>query len=283
MLNLSIFKDLYDAYYTRHAMPKLKCPQNVHYWGEAYGDEWFNVPLAAIRRVDVQDWVDSLGIDSPSTATRACAQMAAMFNWAIKRDYFDGKNPCIGVEVFDIQSRDRFLLPQEKVRFLRALSRERKQIQDIFNILLSTGARKSNMLSMRWDELDFTLAVWRIPEQKFKNGEPHMIPLIPEAIETLKNIPRVNNSPWVFPGRDNRTHIKDIRRAWERITKRAAINNLRIHDLRRTVGSYMAINGASDAVIGKALGHRDRRSTMVYARLNLDPIRAAMTQAHRAY
>ena len=283
MIKMSTFKDLFDAYYRRHAMTKLKCPQNVYYWGVVYGEEWNTWAIETITKDDVQEWVDNIGIDSPASATRACNQMAAMFNWARKRGYININNPCQGVELFDIKARDRFLLPGEKERFLKALGREREQVQAIFYILLYTGARKSNVLSMRWDEIDPELAVWRIPEQKFKNGDPHLIPLIPEAMAQLEKLRKVNHGPWVFPGRDPRTHVKDIRKAWERIIKRANLNGVRIHDLRRTVGSYMAMNGASDAIIGKTLGHKDRRSTQVYARLNLDPVRSHLEQAALGY
>jgi integrase len=89
-------------------------------------------------------------------------------------------------------------------------------------------------------------------------------------------------SEYVFPGKGSKSgHFADPQTAWERILKRAGIKNLRIHDLRRTMGSYQAITGASLAIIGKSLGHKSQQSTEVYARLSNDPIRASMEIASK--
>ena len=93
---------------------------------------------------------------------------------------------------------------------------------------------------------------------------------------------------WVFPadGASSKTgergHLIDPKKAWSRILDRAKIKDLRIHDLRRTAGSYMAIKGVSSAIIGKALGHRSPRSTAIYARLTEDPVRQALEEAQAA-
>ncbi|CAN5713952.1 hypothetical protein BH10CYA1_BH10CYA1_64130 [soil metagenome] len=96
------------------------------------------------------------------------------------------------------------------------------------------------------------------------------------------------NETWVFPSdRKGRktgalSHMGNPKEAWKRILERAEITDLRIHDLRRTAGSYMAIQGVSPTIIGKALGHRSQAATAMYARLTQDPVRQAMMKARAA-
>ncbi len=129
---------------------------------------------------------------------------------------------------------------------------------------------------MRWDEIEFSLKMWRIPNTK--NGEPLNIPLTETTIKLLKEIERT--SEWVFPSPTSaRGHLEDPKRAWKRILERARIKNLRIHDIRRTLGSYQTITGASLSIIGKSLGHKSQTATQIYARLTNDTVREAMETA----
>jgi integrase len=134
---------------------------------------------------------------------------------------------------------------------------------------------------MRWDQLAME-GVWRIPETK--NGLPVLVPLV----ETAQNILRarretVGDSPWVFPGPGKAGHLVEVRKAWVRVCERGGLEGLRIHDLRRTLGSWQAAAGASETIIGKSLGHRPgSKATAVYARLQLDPVRASMANATAA-
>jgi integrase len=77
--------------------------------------------------------------------------------------------------------------------------------------------------------------------------------------------------------------MEEPKKGWHRITSRAGLKNLRIHDLRRTMGSYQAIAGASLTIIGKSLGHKSPQSTAIYARLSNDPVRASMEAAFDFY
>ncbi len=135
---------------------------------------------------------------------------------------------------------------------------------------------------MRWEELDLSRNVWRIPDTK--NGKPVTVPLVPFAISLLEDLRKANSSSeWVFPSPTSATgHLVEPRKAWERILARSGIDNARIHDLRRTMGSWQAITGASMQVIGKSLGHKSQQATAIYARLSLDPVRAAMEKATNA-
>ena len=192
------------------------------------------------------------------------------------------------------------------------------------------NARKSNVLQMRYEQIDWHNKTWRIPDTK--NGEPLVLPLTAKAYELLENRRRQSNSLWVFPNVDNpQVHFQDPQKAWNRIRKTATIEiwkqtqeierliatvqnrlatvdnygytvvklfatvqteaekqeielptglmDIRLHDIRRTFGSYQALAGASLQIIGKSLGHKSMQLTQVYARLHNDPVKASMEKA----
>lgn len=271
---METFRDLWNLYYSRHVLTTYSSHKNAYSWSRVHGPKWFDIPLVAITRQAVQIWVDDLGQLSKSAANRAVNQLGAAFSWGLKRGYVT-HNPTVGVQRFKPVSRRRFILPAEMVRFRSVLDDQREDVRDFFWMCLLTGARRGNVLSMRWAELDLSLAVWQIPASKFKTGEPHTIPLCAAALAILSRRQPTAQSEWVFPGRIPGSHYTEPKRIWRTILRKAELSDLTIHDLRRTVGSYMAISGASLPVIGKALGHKDQRSTQIYAHLHLVPVRQA--------
>lgn len=115
-----------------------------------------------------------------------------------------------------------------------------------------------------------------------KNGMPQTITLTPEAVEILR-ARMVGKSPHVFPSSKAKSgHIADPRKAWERVLRASGLTDLRLHDLRRTLGSWQARTGASLLLIGKSLNHKDQASTAIYARLDLDPVRQSVDRATSA-
>jgi integrase len=100
---------------------------------------------------------------------------------------------------------------------------------------------------------------------------------VPHAlVATLRSLPRVEGNPYVFVGQNGAGHLHDMKRAWDRIRVKAGIRDVRFHDLRRTVGSWLAGSGESLHLIGKVLNHSDVSTTAIYARLNLNPVRQAL-------
>ncbi|MCX6324663.1 MAG: site-specific integrase, partial [Sphingobacteriales bacterium] len=170
--------------------------------------------------------------------------------------------------------------PEELSAFFKAVQDDPNEtIRDYVLLSLYTGARRSNVVSMRWDDISLQHKVWRIAQTK--NDEPVVIPLIEEAIEIL-NSRKGNGSPYVLPGTSECGHLIDPKKGWKRILEKAGIKNLRLHDLRRTLGSWQAITGSSTLVIGKSLGHKSQKATEVYARLNLEPVRKSIEAAAQA-
>lgn len=131
-----------------------------------------------------------------------------------------------------------------------------------------------------------TRGLWRIPEDQPKNKEPLLCVLPPAAVGILQRradenaaLPAEDQSPYVFPGKGRAGHVTDPKKPWMDLLKRAGIENLRRHDLRRTLGSWQAASGASLCIIGRSLGHKNVATTAVYSRLDLDPVRASVNTA----
>jgi len=123
------------------------------------------------------------------------------------------------------------------------------------------------------------VSTWLIPAAKAKSKEPIRVVLSPVALNILQTRKPASTSEWVFPGRGESGHLEEPKKAWKRILKRASITDLRLHDLRRTLGSWQAATGASLPIIGKSLGHSSLQATQIYARLDLDPVRASVNKA----
>lgn len=275
--------ELYDLYYTRHALANIRCPKNVFYFAKVHGEHWFKQPLTSITRWDVQEWVDRLGLQSKSAANRALHHLSAIINWGIRRDYCQEPNPCRWVEKYRLRSRERFLQPEEIDAFKQVLDGQSELCRDFFWMLLYTGARKGNTLAMRWADISFSNESWTIPGDIHKNDTSHVIALGEPALEILRRRKESATSEWVFPGRLPGSHYTEPKRVWKTITKKAGLEDVRIHDLRRTLGSYMAISGCGLPIIGKALGHKDQRSTAIYARLDLTSVRGALNKVYSMY
>jgi integrase len=237
--------------------------------------------LANIEKSDVEALHAKVGRDSGRyAANRLLALLSKMFSvaqgWGWK-----GDNPAKGIKKFKEESRERFLEGDEMPRFFKALAEEPNTIaRDFFLTSLLTGARKTNVLMMRWAEIDLDKARWRIPETK--SGESHTLPLPQAIVEVLKAREASTESEYVFPGRGKTGHMVEPKSAWRRILDRAQIDDLRIHDLRRTLGSWQAATGANLSIIGKTLAHKNVSTTAIYARLNLDPVRDSMEKATSA-
>lgn len=241
-----------------------------------------NRRLSAISFKEVDGLHGSIGqTKGKYIANRVVELLKSLFTWLIKKRHYSGDNPAWGIEKFKETPRDRFLTAEELPRFFNSLAVEdNTTIRDYVLLSLLTGARKQNMLAMRWDEIDFNNENWRIPNTK--NQEPVIIPLVPAAMEILKKRRFESASEWVLPSTRTNSHISDPKKGWKRVIERAGINNLRIHDLRRSMGSWQAINQTSLTIIAKSLGQKSTQAAAVYSRLSLDPVRESMEQAARS-
>ena len=216
-----------------------------------------------------------------TTANRVIELLRAMYNFAKKQRLYTGENPAEGIGKFDLASRERFLHADEIQKFFKALdTAEDQDFADYVSLSLFTGARRGNVLRMRWDELSLEGARWTVGGEYMKNGEPLTIPLVQEAVDVLRRRnDGANGNSWVFPGETRLGHAGPFRKQWKRFTNEAGFPDLRIHDLRRSLGSWMAGTGASTVLTMRALGHKTISAALIYQRLPAEPVRSAMQSA----
>ncbi len=277
--------ELFEEYMERHAKPKgKKTVSDMEANFRRYLGHWKNRKLSSITKVEVGKHHAKVGKDiGAHTANRTLELLRAVINKGIAWDLFTSNNPAVGIEKFTLQSRDRFIQGDELPRFFKAVGEDPNEImRDYFLLSLLTGARQANVLAMRWEDISFERAEWRIEETK--NDTPQTVTLSPEAVEILCNRKPAKPTEFVFPSERSSAsgHLQNPQKAWKRVLDRAGLSNLRIHDLRRTLGSWQAKQGASLAIIGKSLNHKNQSTTAIYARLDLDPVRDSVNTATSA-
>lgn len=274
-------KNFFDTqYFPRHVLvytrPKSQAKAETMF--RNYLSELHNRKMISITRADVERLQTSLRDRiSLYTANRTVALVKHMYNKAIEWGYpARHGNPAVGIKMFKEQSRERFLQPDELQRLFAALEEEPNEVFKNYVLLsLFIGQRRQNMLSMRWSYVDLNLGFVRFPDSK--NGDPQRIPLIKQAQDILKDMQQYAVNDWVFSSSSSKSgHLEDLHRPWYALLKRANIENFRVHDLRRTFGSYQAIMGSGDFILGKALGDKTMAAVRVYARLTMDPIRESI-------
>jgi integrase len=276
------FADLFAEYLDRHSKPSKKTwvedeKQYKTYLAQKLGSK----KLSEIDRASIAVIHNKITKAGHTTAAnRVKALISSVFGWAISAGLWEA-NSVIGIKLNKERSRDRFLQGDELPRFFQALAEEENEtMRDYFLLSLLTGARRSNVLAMQWADVSLDRQEWRIGETK--NGTPQTVTLSPEAVEVLQNRKLTESGRFVFPGIGSTGHLVEPKKGWERILKRAGIIDLRIHDLRRTLGSWQAKTGASLAIIGKSLNHKNHNTTAIYARLDLDPVRNSVNTATSA-
>ncbi len=276
------FGELFKEYLERHAKPNKESWKYDEAQYERHLSSWEKRKLSTIARAEIQKLHHEIGKNKGhTTANRLKALISTVFSKATEFGLWDKPNPAQGIKSFREKSRERFLQVDELPRFFKAVAEEPNEtMRDYFLISLLTGARRSNVQAMRWEEINFPRAEWHIP--KTKNQTSHTVTLTEEALAILRQRYETRINSYVFPSTGRSGHLIEPKKGWQRILNRAKITDLRIHDLRRTLGSWQARTGASLSIIGKSLNHKSPQTTAIYARLDLDPVRASVEKATKA-
>ena len=139
---------------------------------------------------------------------------------------------------------------------------------DAIKLLLLTGARRSEVLGMRWDEIDLEARIWIKPPSRTKQKRMHRVPLSGSVMELLAQLrDGAKGEEFVFPGTGSSGHLADIKRSWASVCAEAGIVNCRLNDLRHSFASLIVSNGGSLETIGGLLGHSQTQTTKRYAHL----------------
>ncbi len=275
------FGDLADSYIDRHAKLHKRSWKRDTQMIEGYLGTLKNRRLSDISPDEVARLHERLGKEKGRyAANRTLALLRTMFNLARDWRLFVGQNPTEGIRLFHEEKRERFLSPDELRRVNEALTEEHNEYwRAYFPLSLLLGTRRSELLSARWADIDLDQCTWRLPMTKA--GRSHLLPLPSPAVVILRLLPSRRKSEWVFPGIGATGHLSEPKKAWHRIRERAGVPDVRIHDLRRTLGSWLSGQGYNLQLIGKALNHSSVSATQVYARLDIDPLREALERNAR--
>ncbi len=230
-----------------------------------------------IAREDVARFHMSMK-EKPYAANRCRALLAHMFKkaeaWGVRPD---GSNPTTHVEKFKEKARDRFLSMREIMRLgraLRVVERAGRRPYEVaaIRLLFFTGARLSEILTLKWDYVDHEMRVARLPDSK--TGAKTIVLPAP-ALAVISSLPRQEENPYVICGWKEGAHLVNLQKPWQRIRKAALIPDVRLHDLRHSFASVAAASGMSLPLIGSLLGHSQVQTTARYAHLSDDPRLAA--------
>lgn len=277
-------KDLAARYMRDHAIPKKK-PKSVEEDRRMFAQRIIPVlgqqKVDAVERDDVARLHASLS-GTPYAANRVLALLKKAFNLAESWGWrTDGSNPCRHVDPFREQSRERFLSPQELARLgavlaeAERLESEPREALAAIRLLLLTGCRKSEILTLKWRYIDFDRRLLFLPDSK---TGAKIVPLGAAVIAILQNLERTVENDYVLPGRNGTGHLVGLHRVWNRIREQAGLGDVRLHDLRHSFASVGAGDGMGLPILGKILGHASAATTARYAHLATDPLLLAADQ-----
>lgn len=217
---------------------------------------WRARDVREISKANVLEIIDeAVNEGTPSAANHALATIRLFFNWCVDRGLVE-VNPCIRLKMpAKAVSRDRVLADAEVRDIWNAACSMEYPFGTITQLLLLTAQRRNEVTQLRWSDLDFNAGIWSIPGEFTKNGVAHVVPLVPEAIEILKRVPRIDND-MLFPSRaGNGRAFSGFSKSKERLAALACVEPFTLHDLRRTAATRMAGLGVAPHVVERLLNH----------------------------
>lgn len=277
---------LLERYFLEHARPHKKASSIAEderliriFIRPALGSK----KVRELTRSDIDSFHKSLA-DRPYRANRSVSLLSKAFNLAEVWGWRpDSSNPCRHIQKFKEVRRTRFLSEAELAALGNALRcAESGELGSVspyslaaIRLLLLTGARRGEILGLRWTWIDWENGRAMLPDSK--TGEK-VLHLPPPALSILSNLRQVENNPYVIAGTKAGARVFDLKGPWNLVRSAANLEDVRIHDLRHSFASVGAGSGHSLRVIGALLGHTQAATTQRYAHLSDDPLRAAATQ-----
>ena len=212
-------------------------------------------------------------------ANRTLAVLSKAYALAIKWKWCES-NPCKGIERNREHHRQRYMTDDELTALTKALAIfPDRQVANIIRLLLLTGARRGEVLSMRWRDLDLGTGTWAKPPTSTKQDRHHSVPLSGPARALLAEIEKqTGTGTFVFPSDSRTGHVVNITRAWQRLRKSANLRDLRLHDLRHSYASALVSTGHNLPLVASLLGHSSVSMAERYSHLYADPLRRATEQ-----
>lgn len=269
--------ELADRFLGEHVEAKNKASTYAEYQRQV---ERLVKPELGRRRVDdvTHDEIRKLHVKyraTPYQANRLIALLSKMFSWSGLRGE---RNPCTGIERFTEHKRRRYLSHAELGRLGSTLSElEASQTASPYvigaiRLLILTGARLSEILTLRWSYVDEERSCLNLPDSK---TGAKSIQLNGPALRVLYTLPRSSGNPFVIAGQKQGAHLVNLEKPWRHIRALSELEDVRLHDLRHSFASIGAGVGLGLPLIGGLLGHTQAATTARYAHLAADPLKQA--------
>ena len=220
-----------------------------------------NSLIKDIKPEKIEEFKDYLLLNgrSKTTANRYLEQLSKSFTIAVDNEYIR-KNPCKSVKKFPVRNTTvRYLTVDEEKRLFKVLP---EYLKPIVTTALNTGLRKTNILELTWEQVNFEYGYIEVLENK---GNKHIRIPLNKTMKTLLNELQANSKTgYIFINPETGTCFKDIKKSWQTALEKAGIENFRFHDLRHTVGTRLASMNVQPNEIQGILAHSDIRTTMRY-------------------
>jgi integrase len=277
-------QDLHDDYFELHA-PKKRESSLRHdraNWANHLLPRFGSRKVRDVTRSDIEALHGALS-EHPYQANRVLALASKALALAVAWGWRDD-NPAAGVQRFHEGHRERFLDDDEIERLGVVLNTwPDRRIADVIRLLLVTGARRGEVLGMRWQDLKLESGTWTKPSAHTKQNRTHHGLLSADAVSILRKrfIAVDRHAVFVFPGNRPDQPLKEIKKSWQKIREQADLHDVRIHDLRHTFASLLASDGTSLHIIGQLLGHTQVATTARYAHLVQDALYDALANSSR--
>ena len=273
-----LLKDFCNVYLQQHANIKKKLSsviEDKRLMRLHIIPNFGNVCLKEITRAMITKHHQSM-YQTPHGANRFLSLMSKMMNLAERWEYRPlNSNPCRHIERYKEEGRQIYL-SMEQIEKIGHVIKQMEQTESIFvlsaiKLLLFTGRRTGEILTLKWDYIDFENSKMNLPDTK--TGAKSFF-FSPTVKQILLNLP--NKEGFVFKSVLKDKRVTTVRHIWKKICKLAKIENVRVHDLRHTYASLAVQNGYSLPIISKMLGHADIKTTQRYAHLHDDPVNQAV-------
>lgn len=242
--------------------------------------------VIGLKRLDVRRYVAQRVADGvcESTVKRELKLFSAAINFVrVEYDHPELANPVQQLRLDGGEYRVRWISRGEAALLISAAEdyARRPHLPNFVRLALNTGCRKTEMLGLEWNRVDFERAVFRLEPEHTKGGKRRLIPLNEMALSALRDQrewvrSRSPGSPWVFPSPWVAGRTRTLQKGFASACDRAGIDNFRIHDLRHTFASWLVMDGVSLYVVKDLLGHSSITVTERYAHLSPDQGRAAV-------
>lgn len=271
--------DAFLRYFTKHVKIQCARPEEILAAKERYWSDITNKGIFELDSDMVKDWMCTIAVQfGKETANKQLTMLKACVNYLKSSNVFLPQDPFFGVKKFKSLPPEQHLKKgAEYERLMSVLDKHPGRQSDIIKLLLWTGARKSNVLSMQWQHLDLDSSSWVVQANQAKGREPIHVALSTKAIELIKLQPRTGR--FVFAtDKSESGHIENINAFWRAVRKEAGLEHLRIQDLRHTFGTWLAHQGENAFVIQKAMGHANIATTRRYVKMDIATALKAVEQ-----